>query len=541
MKRFLLSIILVFSIQELSALTPDIIPAPAQIIEKKGTLILDGVRVVKGRNIDDQTSVIIDNFALTLRKQSGLGEKSSKAFSFKIDKTLKEEAYQLTVSRKGVFVQASSQAGFFYAIQSLKQMLPIAIYGSEPDPGAQWTLPCVEINDAPAFRYRGFHLDPCRHFFTLEETKKLIDLASMYKMNRMHWHLTEDQGWRVEIKKYPLLTQIGSTRAGTQIGYDRNSSDGIPVSGYYTQEQIKEVISYARQRSITIVPEVDLPGHMLAALAAYPEFGCTDGPYKVWERWGVSPQVLCPAKPQTMQFLKDVVGELADLFPGEYFHIGGDECPKKEWKESPVCQAFMDSLRLVTDNKATREQRLQNWVTKQMQDYLATKGKKIIGWDEILEGELSEGATVMSWRGTKGGIKAAQGGYDVIMTPSTYLYFDYAQSPRLDLEPLSITRDPKKAITWQKVYSFDPYDKLTEDQKKHIIGVQANLWTEYIGTAEYLEFMLIPRIFPLAEIQWSPSHTRDTQRLEKSMSIHQLPIMDRLGYNYRPLNFIPIQ
>lgn len=541
MKKIILSFAaaLISSGLTLNAGKIDIIPFPAQITETGGTLKLGGVNFEKDAALDAATVAAIDNFAAALEKQSGLKNGVGKAFTFTLDKSLGEEAYRLVVDKKGVKVSASAKAGFFYAIQTIKQMLPTAIYGGQPDPKAAWVLPCVEINDKPQFSYRGFHMDPCRHFFTLEETRKLIDLASMYKMNRMHWHLTEDQGWRIEIKKYPRLTEIGAKRSGTQIGYDRTSSDGIPVCGYYTQEEVKDLIEYAAERCITIVPEVDLPGHMLAALASYPELGCTEGPFTVWGKWGISSQVLCPAKPQAMQFLKDVVGELADLFPGEYFHIGGDECPKTEWEQSALCQALIDSLGLVTDKKATKEQRLQNWFTKQMQDYLATKGKKIIGWDEVLDGELAEGATVMSWRGAKGGIKAAKAGYDVIMTPSSHLYFDYAQTYRLDLEPASIARDLTRVVTWQKTYSFDPYDQLTEDQKKYIIGVQANHWTEYIATPEHLEYMMIPRIFPLVELQWSPAATRDEQRLEKSMASHQLPIMDRLGYNYHPLDLVP--
>lgn len=516
----------------------DIVPAPAQMTVKNGILKLDGVKILKDSLIDKETAEMIDGFASVLSRQSGLGKESSKAFRFIFDKNIGEEAYGINVSRRGVKVTASSKAGFFYAIQTLKQMFPIAIYGGSPDFEAAWILPCVEIKDKPAFSYRGFLLDPCRHFFSIEETKKLIDLASMYKINRMHWHLTDDQGWRIEIKKYPKLTEIGSVRSGTQIGYDRDSSDGIPVSGFYTQEDVRDIIKYAEERCITIVPEVDLPGHMLAALAPYPEFGCTDGPYEVCKSWGVSSKVLCPAKPETMQFLKDVTGELAEIFPGEYFHIGGDECPKTEWENNPLCQAFIDSLGFVSNENGTKEQRLQNWVTKEMQDFLASKGKKIIGWDEILEGDLAEGATVMSWRGPKGGIKAAQSGFDVIMTPNSYLYFDYAQSPRLDIEPASITLDVSRAITWQKTYSFNPYDQLNEEERSHIIGIQSNIWTEYISTNEYLEFMFIPRIFPLVELQWSPAATRNERRMEKSMASHQLPIMDLMGYNYRPLDYV---
>ncbi|MBR0300985.1 MAG: family 20 glycosylhydrolase, partial [Bacteroidales bacterium] len=360
--------------------------------------------------------------------------------------------------------------------------------------------------------------------------KRYLDVAAIYKINRFHWHLTEDQGWRIEIKKYPKLTEVGAFRSGTQQTYDKNVNDGKRYGGYYTQDQIRDVVAYAEKLGITVIPEIDLPGHMLGAMASYPWLGCTGGPYQVWTRWGISDQVLCVGKESTFEFLFNVLDELCELFPSEYIHIGGDECPKKEWEKCPACQAKIAELGLKDGNGATKEQRLQNYVTKRIQDYLAKKGRKIIGWDEILEGDLAKGATVMSWRSTKQGEKASAMGFDVIMTPTTYCYFDYKQS---DEESTKLLGSRRSGLDAAKVYSYEPLEGLNTNATKHILGVQANMWTEYIRNEKDLFYMLLPRLQALSEVQWCTPENKDYEHFKAKMEKH-FRIMDILGYNYRP-------
>ena len=426
----------------------------------------------------------------------------------------------------GVNVEASAFGGFFYAIQTLKQMLPAEVYGGKKAKAA-WLLPCVTILDAPRFDYRGIHLDPCRHFWSVEETKRYIDIAATYKLNRLHWHLTEDQGWRMEIKKYPKLTEVGAWRNGTCIGKDFDSNDGIRYGGFYTQDEMREIVAYAAERNITVIPEVDLPGHMVAALAAYPELGCTGGPYEVWTRWGVADDVLCVGKEETFTFLEDVLTEVMDVFPSEYIHIGGDECPKDRWRNCPLCQARIKELGLKAHDNFSAEEELQCYVTGRIQRFLNDHGRKIIGWDEILDGTLAPGATVMSWRGTEGGIRAAELGFDVVMTPNSHLYFDYYQSRERDKEPLCIGG----YVPVEKVYSYEPYEGMAPGTEDHILGVQANLWTEYIGTDEFLEYMLLPRMCALSEVQWCNADRKDYARFDASLD-HTFQMLDVMGYTY---------
>ena len=551
MKKLLALPILLFctlSFAKTSAL--NIIPYPQSVKVLPGSFKAKGAGVNCDPALGQKGVKAVEEFAdrlyLVTGKASSFATPSAlkestengkiKGFVFLPDKSLKAEGYSIKINHSCVQVHVADYNGLLYSIQTLKQMLPEAIYGTVLKDGESWVLPCCEISDAPRFSYRGVHLDCARHFFSVDEVKKYLDVLALCKCNRFHWHLTEDQGWRVEIKKYPRLTEIGAYRDGTQIGYDRDSNDGIRYGGYYTQEQIRDIVAYADKLGITVIPEIDLPGHMLAAIASYPELGCEGcGPFKVWSRWGISKQVLCVGKESVMQFLEDVVSEMCEMFPGEYFHIGGDECPKDEWKTDPICQAKIRELGLKSDENASAEQRLQNYVTARMQKFLATKGKKIIGWDEILEGELAKGATVMSWRGSKGGIKAAGMGYDVIMTPNTYCYFDYAQSADLDKEPLGITKDPKRAVTVKKIYDWDPYESIPSDKQQHILGAQCNLWTEYIATPEHLEYMLLPRLFALCEVQWCAPSAKNYERFSAALSDHAVKILDILGYNYRKL------
>lgn len=429
------------------------------------------------------------------------------------------EAYQIVVNENSITITGSSEAGVFYGIQTLRKATPV-------NKGNVMFNP-VTINDQPRFGYRGMMLDVSRHFQSVEFVKKYIDLLALHNINRFHWHLTEDQGWRIEIKKYPKLTQIGSQRKETVIGRNTSEFDGVPHGGFYTQEEIKEIVKYAQERYITVIPEIDLPGHMLAALAAYPEYGCTGGPYEVGKQWGVFEDVLCPGKDSTFTFLEDVLTEVMELFPSKYIHIGGDECPKVRWEKCPDCQKRIKELGL-KDGKHPKEFYLQSYVTARIEKFLNEHGRSIIGWDEILEGELAPNATVMSWRGMGGGIEAAQMHHDVIMTPTDYCYFDYYQTQDVDNEPLAIGG----YVPLKKVYEFEPAPTiLTEEQKKYIIGAQANLWTEYIKTGDHVEYMTLPRLAAMCEVQWSAPEKKNYENF-----LNRLPQLlsqyDKWGYKY---------
>jgi hexosaminidase len=519
----------------------NVIPYPQSVEIAKGQFKGAGANFNCDQAIDAKSQKVIKELAdkisfisgrlCSFATPLGLAKDYSKAkgFVFLKDSALADEEYSIDIAKSSCIVRASSYNGFLYAVQTLKQLTSVSIFANEPDPSQKFLFPCVKIQDKPRFGYRGMHLDCARHFFSVEEVKKYIDIMATYKLNRLHWHLTDDQGWRVEIKKYPRLTQIGAFRNGTVIKKDWGSNDGVRYGGYYTQEQLKDVVAYAAAKGITIIPEIDLPGHMMGALAAYPELGCTGGPYEVWTTWGVSAQVLCPGKEAMFTFLEDVFTELMAIFPSEYIHIGGDECPKTEWEKCPACQARIKELGIKADAQHTAEQYLQSYVTARMQKFLNEHGRKIIGWDEILEGELAKGATVMSWRGTDGGIKASAMGFDVIMTPNNYCYLDYYQSQDMDKEPLGIGGD----LPLEKVYSYEPLDGLDADQQKHILGVQANLWTEFIATPEHLEYMLLPRMTAISEVQWCKPEDKNFDRYKASLQAESFRIFDILGYNYR--------
>ena len=428
---------------------------------------------------------------------------------------------------EGIEVRASQFPGFLYALQSLGQLLPAAVYGTEPAPDAAWEVPCVKIADAPRFAYRGMHLDVARHFFSVDEVKRYIDVMAIHKLNTLHWHLTDDQGWRIEIKRYPELTAVGSIRKATVVRKEWGTYDGTPYGGFYTQDEIRDVVKYAADRGVTVIPEIDLPGHMLAALTAYPELGCTGGPYEVWGRWGVADDVLCPGREKTFEFLEGVLTEVMELFPSEYIHIGGDECPKVRWEKCPRCQAKIRQLGLKDDGEHTAEHYLQSYVTDRIGKFLAQHGRRIIGWDEILEGRAPSDAVVMSWRGSEGGIAAAKLGHDVIMTPNSHFYFDYYQSLDTDAEPFGIGG----YIPMEQVYSYDPaFPELTPEQQKHILGVQANLWTEYVLSDEHLEYMLLPRLAALSEVQWCLPETKDWNRFIGSFRMDE--IYSQMGYEF---------
>ena len=506
-----------------------VIPMPHEIVAAQGSpfVLKSGVKILypEGNAQMQRNAELLAEYLKTatgkdFAVEAGTEGKNAIVLALGVDNK-NPEAYELKVAGEGVTVKGATEAGVFYGIQTLRKSLPVAV-------GANISLPAVDIKDAPRFAYRGAHFDTSRHFFTVDEVKTYIDMLALHNMNRMHWHFTEDQGWRIEIKKYPKLTEIGSKRSETVIGKNSGKYDGVPHEGFYTQEEAKEIVKYAAERFITVIPEIDIPGHMQAALAAYPELGCTGGPYEVWKMWGVSEDVLCVGNDQSLKFLEDVFAELIEIFPSEYIHIGGDECPKVRWAQCPKCQARIKQLGLKSDAKHTKEERLQSYVISHVEKFLNERGRQIIGWDEILEGGLAPNATVMSWRGEGGGIEAAKQHHDVIMTPNTYLYFDYYQSKDTDNEPLAIGG----YLPVERVYSYEPMPKsLTPDEQKYIKGVQANLWTEYIPTFSHAQYMVLPRWAALAEVQWSAPEKKDYANF-----LSRLPRLiqwyDAEGYNY---------
>lgn len=440
---------------------------------------------------------------------------------------LEEEGYQLTVDEKRVLIQAPSVAGIFYGMQTLRQLLPVEIFSEAPVQDVRWAVPCVDIKDIPRFKWRGMHLDVARHFMPVDFVKKYIDLIAIQKMNRLHLHLTDDQGWRIEIKKYPKLAEISAWREETLVGHYRDEPrkfDGNSHGGFYTHDEIREMVSYAKERFVTIVPEIEMPGHGQAALAAYPEISCTGGPFKVSTFWGIRDEVYCAGNEKTYEFMENVLSEVLELFPGEYIHIGGDECPKDRWEKCPRCQARIGQEGLQDEHE------LQSYFVKRMEKYLAANNRRLIGWDEILEGGLAPNATVMSWRGEEGGIAAAREGHDVVMTPYGYTYFDYYQADP-ENEPLAIGG----FLPIDTVYSYDPVPlELNDQQRHHILGVQGQVWTEYLSTPEKVEYMAFPRACAMAEIGWTPLEQKNFNEFSKVLA-HHLKRLDFLSVNYRKL------
>ncbi len=426
-------------------------------------------------------------------------------------------AYVLKVNKNNVYIGGDNSEAVFYAIQTLLQLIENSNTKQSntklqtPNNKLQttniYTIPQLTITDYPRFPYRGMHLDVCRHFFSIDYVKKYIDYLATYKYNTFHWHLTEDQGWRIEIKKYPNLTNVGAYRDRTLIGrYGSNTYDSIKYGGFYTQAQIKEIVQYAKERFITVIPEIEMPGHSTAALASYPYLGCTKGPYKVMDTWGVLDDVYCAGNDSTFTFLQIVLDEVMALFPSKYIHIGGDECPKERWKKCMACQKRMK------DNNLKDEHALQSYFIQRMEKYLNSKGKSIIGWDEILEGGLAPNATVMSWRGEEGGIEAAKQNHDVIMTPGSHCYLDHSQSKNED----SLTIG--SYLPLEKIYNYEPIPAvLNAEQQTHILGAQGNVWTEYIANTSKLEYMVFPRMIALSEVLWSPKANRDWKDFERRL------------------------
>lgn len=513
----------------------NIIPIPASTIIRNGSFTLSPTTKIvileNSREFNETANYLADQIQLT----NGLSLKIVSSpqslrntILLKIDGSVKgNESYQLDITKNNITLDGADQAGLFYSVQSLLQL---ACSGEKLSTG--YSLPCLQIKDAPNFVWRGMHLDVCRHFFSPDFVKRTIDMLAMYKINTLHWHLTDDQGWRIEIKKYPKLTEIGSWRDETMAGPYSDTDpkfDGIRYGGFYTQEQIKDVVTYAQKRHITIVPEIEMPGHAVAALSAYPEYSCTGGPFKVYTKWGVSEDVYCAGKEETFRFLEGILDEVVSLFPGEYIHIGGDECPKNRWKACPFCQ------KRIKDEGLKDEMELQSYFVKRIEQFVASKGKKLIGWDEILEGGLPERASVMSWRGYDGGIEAVHTGHDVVMTPGEFCYFDHYQSLDKAREPLAFGG----FLSLEKVYSFSPVPpQLSAQEARHILGAQANVWTEYIPSESQAEYMIFPRIFAMAEILWSPKVNQDYNQFLIRLG-GSLKRLQEKGINYRPLDENP--
>jgi len=434
-----------------------------------------------------------------------------------------QEAYSLTVNNRGITIKARQPVGLFRAAQTLRKSLPYVKTNTV-------LMPYTVINDEPRFVYRGVLLDCARHYFSVETIKQMLDVMALHGSNQFHWHLTEDQGWRFEVKALPELAIKGSVREQTVIGPNAGIYDGTPYGGYYTQEECRDIVRYAAERYINVVPEIDLPGHMQGALHVYPHLGCTGGPYPVKTEWGVSREVLCAGNPQTMLFLKTVLGEVCDVFPSKFIHIGGDECPKNRWRECPKCQAKAKELGLTDDGKHSVENQLQTYINHEVEQFLNERGRDLIGWDETLEGGLTSGAVVMSWRGVKGGIEAARQGHRVIMSPNVYAYIDHPQLKDVAKQPRTIGG---YIVSASKVYSFEPVlpDSLTTEQQQCILGQQINLWTEYIGYPEFAFYQLLPRLGAASEVQWCRPEQKDWEDFQQRLP-HLLKLYDRLGVKY---------
>ena len=504
-----------------------IVPIPRSVIVGTGSLGLNsdaGVHLTDPN--DSKTQEVFDIWAAPYRKSGALALSESgdsdSAIKVGIDGQGAAESYRLSVTKEGITLNAADYAGLFYGLQTLSQLMPPdAVTSSDV---SSFDLPVLEIDDAPRFTYRGVHLDVARHFFPPEFIKHYIDLLALYKINRFHWHLTEDQGWRIEIDQYPKLTEVAAFREQTQIGHglEEFQGDGVRYGGFYTKEEIREIVAYAQARNVMIIPEIEMPGHATAALAAYPELACTEGPFEVAMTWGIFEDIYCPYE-ETFEFLENVLLEVVDLFPGDYVHIGGDEAPKTRWEESEYVQDLM-----VREGFNDVEQ-VQGYFIRRIEKFLSEQGKRLIGWDEIIEGGLPPNATVMSWRGTIGGIEASRRGHDVVMTPYSHLYLDYYQSADQENEPFAIGG----FLPLDTVYSYEPVpSQLRERDKTRIIGAQANVWTEYMKTGEHVEYMLLPRMLALAEVVWSPAEAKNFTSFLKRIEWH-LDRFDALGVNYR--------
>lgn len=509
-----------------------IIPKPEKLTKTKGRFLINSeTKIIYELSLEKEASYLSEMIANGSNKDlEVLAEGADQGnIRLKIDPEIEHpEGYNLKVSYDKILISGKTPAGVFYGIQSLRQLMPAAIEAADQEL-IDLTVPGVEISDHPRYGYRGMHLDVGRHFFGVASVKKYLDIIAMHKMNKFHWHLTEDQGWRIEIKKYPKLTQIGAYRKGTAIGLagTRNAPytyDTIPYGGFYTQEEIKEVVAYAADRHITVIPEIELPGHSLAALAAYPEFGNSTGPYEVAKRWGIFSEIYAPTE-ETFGFLEDVLTEVMELFPSKFIHIGGDEVLKKEWEESAYAQS------LIKKEGLKDEHELQSYFVQRIEKFLNKNDRSMIGWDEILEGGLAPNATVMSWRGIEGGIAAAKQYHNVIMTPGTHCYFDYYQAPE-DLRIEEPITGSTRHTTVEKVYEYEPTPEgLSPKEASFILGAQGNVWTEYMPTWDRVEYKILPRMTALSEVVWSSKESRNWDDFH--MRLQQMAKRyDALGYTY---------
>ena len=503
----------------------NVIPLPQEVtLTQKGAFVLTGATPIVYPEGDEQlkndaqflSDYIADVTALRLTTTSA---KVKNAITLRLNKKVQsKEGYVITVDKKGVVIEGATAAGVFYGVQTLRKSIPVDKSLTEV------TLPAVMLKDAPRFGYRGVMLDCARHYFPVKFVKQFIDLIAMHNMNVFHWHLTDDQGWRIEVKKYPGLAKIGSVREKTVLGHNSDVFDDTPYGGYYTQEEAREIVKYAADRFITVIPEIDMPGHMIAALAAYPDMGCTGGPYKVSPIWGIMPDVLCLGNEKTYQFCEDVLSEMMGIFPSEYIHLGGDETPNVRWKECPKCKALMAKENLTPG-------KLQGYFTNRIEKFVNSKGRRIIGWDEILDGDINQSATIMSWRGTAPGARGAKMGHDVIMSPSSHVYFDYYQTRQGESqweEPLLIGGN----LPIERTYSLEPVPEGADaETASHIIGVQGNLWTEYIAGPSLAEYQVLPRMGALSEVQWRPQGQKDFENY-KMRQTKMLKLYDAYGLVY---------
>lgn len=510
---------------------PSLVPLPGQLEMTGGSFTLDGSSTVHFTDAAD--AELAQLFAIWAEpyRASGtltLEPASDGSVRVGIDGVGAPESYRLDVTPDGIDLMGADHAGVFYGLQTLAQLLPP---DAETGARAPFTLPAVSIDDAPRFRYRGMHLDVARHFYGPDEVKRYLDLLARYKINHFHWHLTEDQGWRIEIDAYPRLTEISAFRDETHVGHGRDPfvGDGQPHGGFYTKDEIRDIVAYATERYITVVPEIEMPGHAQAALAAYPELACTEGPFEVARTWGVFEDIFCPYD-ETFVFLETVLAEVIELFPGPYVHVGGDEAPTTRWEESP----FVEEL-IIRENLSDVAS-VQPWFMRRIERFLADNGKRMIGWEEILGEEfgprISTDAIIMSWLGLSRAIEGTRRGHDVIMTPYTDVYFDYYQSADTASEPFAIGG----FLPLDSVYAFEPVPRQLRDRDAaRIIGAQANVWTEYMKTWDHVEYMLLPRMLALSEVVWSPAELRDYDGFLERIDWH-LGRFDALGVNYRPLD-----
>ena len=487
---------------------------PQRIEMQKGEpFVLNGdVQIIAGEGLQQEAGFLqaylkdLTDLSLSLAPRR---EKKKAYIELAVSpKVTSPEGYVLTINQKGITIEGGSPAGVFYGIQTLRKSIVCS------------QIPAAVVTDAPRFVWRGMHLDCSRHFFSVTFVKKFIDLLALHNMNRFHWHLTDDQGWRIEIKKWPKLLSVGSQRSGTIIGTNSDIDDSIPYGGYYTQDEAREIVAYAAERHITVIPEIDMPGHMLAALASYPELGCTGGPYQVGHYWGVYKDVLCVSNERVYQFVEDVLTEIMDIFPSEVIHIGGDETPTEKWLQCPKCQALQKQLPVPQqaaedfEPLTSKLSPLQAHFTKRVFDFLTSKGRRALGWDEILDGSPQD-AMIMSWRGTEPGAKAAETGHDVVMTPTTFCYFDYQQVEDTQFEPSRCGG----FIPIEKVYSLDPApDSLSLTAREHILGTQANLWAEYMTNEAMVEYQALPRMSALSEVQWTQPTRKDYESFKERLT-----------------------